>query len=241
MDNNKFFDDELIIDFMRSFYGYGDINADFWFIGMEEGGGNSFEEVRNRLNIWEKMGRNQLENVKTYHDFLGFPEYFAEKPKAQSTWTKLIRVYLASQGDFPGHDQIKKLQRDEFGIPNSNVALLELLPLPSPSTNKWIYSSHSEIPYLKSRKKYRNHLAITRLNKIQKMIIENRPKAVILYGFSYFEYWEILGNSGFMKYLDFDFWVKDTSSTKYIIMKHPVAFGLKNEYFNTIGTYLKEG
>ena len=49
----ELFNDQLLNEFVEKFYGYGDYNGQFWFIGMEEGGGNSFSEIDNRLNAWK--------------------------------------------------------------------------------------------------------------------------------------------------------------------------------------------
>ena len=32
-------DDKLLESYMKTFFGYGNLHADYWFIGMEEGGG----------------------------------------------------------------------------------------------------------------------------------------------------------------------------------------------------------
>ena len=39
------FDDQVLDEFAHQFYGYGNYDGRYWFIGMEEGGGNSFAEV----------------------------------------------------------------------------------------------------------------------------------------------------------------------------------------------------
>ena len=63
--------DELLLDdFMRSFFGYGSYQADYWFVGLEEGGGNSIEEVMSRLEIWNYQERQELEDVRIYHEAL---------------------------------------------------------------------------------------------------------------------------------------------------------------------------
>ena len=60
------FDDQLLGEFVQNFYGYGDYSGQFWFIGMEEGGGNSFAEVVKRLDTWARRGRRELEDVAEY-------------------------------------------------------------------------------------------------------------------------------------------------------------------------------
>lgn len=39
------FDDQLLGEFVHNFYGYGSYGGQFWFIGMEEGGGDSFSQT----------------------------------------------------------------------------------------------------------------------------------------------------------------------------------------------------
>ena len=36
--------------FMNTFLGYGDFTADTWFVGMEQGGGKSLQDIQNRIN-----------------------------------------------------------------------------------------------------------------------------------------------------------------------------------------------
>jgi hypothetical protein len=40
---------ELLQDFICGFYGYGNLGAKYWFIGLEEGGGTSIDEIQHRL------------------------------------------------------------------------------------------------------------------------------------------------------------------------------------------------
>ena len=42
--------DQLLTEFFQNFYGYGNYRGQFWFIGMEEGSGNSFSEINTRLS-----------------------------------------------------------------------------------------------------------------------------------------------------------------------------------------------
>lgn len=43
---------QLLKTFMSRFYGYGSWSAKYWFIGMEEGGGDSEEEIERRMMTW---------------------------------------------------------------------------------------------------------------------------------------------------------------------------------------------
>jgi hypothetical protein len=50
-------------DFAHRFYGYGNYGGPFWFVGMEEGGGDSSEEIARRLSAWAARGRCELEDA----------------------------------------------------------------------------------------------------------------------------------------------------------------------------------
>lgn len=73
------FDDVLLEDFMDRFYGYGNYQGDYWFIGMEEGGGSSFEDIDKRLKTWKKRGRRELEDVAEYHIEMGITSLFRKR------------------------------------------------------------------------------------------------------------------------------------------------------------------
>ncbi|MCA9909957.1 MAG: hypothetical protein KC519_14970, partial [Anaerolineae bacterium] len=86
--------DALLKRFMHGFYGYGNLHAPFWFVGMEEGGGKSFDEIATRLRVWQMRGEKLTEDVMDYHVDIGMPDFFYDKIKLQPTWAKLIRVLL---------------------------------------------------------------------------------------------------------------------------------------------------
>src|SRR5438093_6988758 len=91
-------DDERLEAFANHFYGYRSYTGKYWFVGMEEGGGDSFEEVEKRLAIWEQRGGCELEDVAEYHIALGITHPFSTTAKLQPTWSKLIRVLLSAKG-----------------------------------------------------------------------------------------------------------------------------------------------
>ncbi|BAY34333.1 hypothetical protein NIES2107_62380 [Nostoc carneum NIES-2107] len=45
MNNLPFFDDELLEKIIETFYGYGNYQGNYWFIGMEEAGGD-FKDIK---------------------------------------------------------------------------------------------------------------------------------------------------------------------------------------------------
>lgn len=184
------FDDTLLDDYMQGFWGYGVANAEYWFVGMEEGGGDSFEEVNQRISMWDKRGRNPLEDIYEYHMDINVPKWFQKNAPIQPTWNRLIRVLLASKGEIPEKELVRSYQIEQLGRSNGEVCLIELLPLPSPTTNRWLYSKHSDNPTLSNRTWYTQEIGISRDSKITKLIIKHQPKFVMFYGICYLDWWQ---------------------------------------------------
>lgn len=53
-------DDQLLEAFMSGFYGFGDYQASYRFVGIEEGGGNTVEAIVKQLRIWDLHERKEL-------------------------------------------------------------------------------------------------------------------------------------------------------------------------------------
>jgi hypothetical protein len=176
------FDDQLLQDFMNGFYGYGNYSGDYWFVGMEEGGGNSFENIDQRLKDWDRRDRFEIEDIADYHVEIGAGQYFDSHPKLQPTWNRLIRIALSAEGqDTIYREQVRAYQQEQLGRHNSNNCLVELLPLPSPSLGHWLYAQHSNLVCLRSREAYMTCYAQRRATHLQQRIQESKPKAVIFY------------------------------------------------------------
>lgn len=72
----KTLNDDDLRQFMQTFYGYGNLDGRFWFIGMEEGGGNSLEEMQARLKAWKQLGKPELADLRDFHLLLRMREFF---------------------------------------------------------------------------------------------------------------------------------------------------------------------
>lgn len=234
------FDDQLLQHFMQAFYGYGSYQGDYWFIGMEEGGGDTFAEVQKRLGMWQARGSQALEDVADYHRALGITHPFTEKPKIQPTWGKLIRVLLSTSGTPPTREEIRQHQRSKWARSAGNVCLLELFPLPSPSTHHWLYSDHSDLPELVTRETYRESWAPRRVTMLQNSIAQYHPKVVIFYSFGYLAYWQSIVGHTLLAEDSGEFYAAQQDTTLYVAMKHPAATGITSAYFERVGNFIKE-
>jgi hypothetical protein len=59
-----------VSNFMNTFYGYGNLDAPYWFIGKEEGGGACRDEFIARIQTWLNRGSKQIDDLYDYHSDL---------------------------------------------------------------------------------------------------------------------------------------------------------------------------
>ena len=238
MTGTELFDDQLLQAFIDGFYGYGSYAGDYWFIGMEEGGGNSFAGIAQRLNDWDRRGRKELEDIADYHAEIGETRYFGDRPKLQATWKKLIRVLLTAEGQNPQVEDVRTYQQQRLGRHSSNNCLLELMPLPSPSTGHWLYAKHSRITDLANRKMYMQRYAPCRADYIKQRIEQYGPKAVVFYSSDkgYAWWWERIAGVPFAQAATGELQIGSNAKTAFIIMRHPTAPKTDNAYCHAVAT-----
>jgi hypothetical protein len=236
------FDDSLLEEFIQTFYGYGNYSGPYWFIGMEEGGGNSVEAVIARIKNWKDRGGNELEDLMERNSSGGGSKFFRERPVAQTTWKQLIRIMLVSRGNQASLSEIKLYQRDHLGRRNNDTCLVELLPLPSPSTNNWLYGPYTSLPQLKGRDIYREHYAHVRAHHLKTRVTQHRPALVVFYGSNwwYKQYWQTITEVKFhpVETGHGRFLLGNNIHTRFAIVQHPASRGISNAYFHAVGTHI---
>ncbi len=243
MTTQAMLDDKLLKAFVEGFYGYGDYRARTWFVGLEEGGGNSVAEVQRRLQVWDRRGRRELEDVAEYHRVVCIGEFFQEPIRSQRTWNKLIRILLSLQRTVATLAAVKGYQATLLGRSGGDTALVELLPLPSPSVGKWLYPNCSRLPFLQDRDSYRRAVVVQRIDRLRQRLAQYGPTLVILYGASpqYRCWWENLAEVRFReRRLDGrPMYDGANATTRFVIVHHPAAKGVANRYFEEVGRMLR--
>lgn len=217
-----------------NFHGYGSYTGRYWLIGMEQGGGDSFGEIARRLSAWHERGRHELEDAGGYPDAIGVPQWFSPRPRLQPTWSKLIRLVLGANGQEPATEQVREYQGASLGRLRGDTCLLELLPLPSPSTSRWLYAEHSQLPWLADRQTYTRAYLAPRIGHLRKRIHEHRPQVVIFYSLGHREYWQRIADVPFREEEE-GLHIGRGGRTLFIITKHPTTQGITNEYFHQAG------
>jgi len=235
---------------LQSFWGFGNYESKYWFIGMEEGGGDNIQEVSKRLSVWEKFGSPELIDNFEYHKGIsgyGYENHFEGKIKLQPTWAKLIRAYLNIENPNRNYsaDDIKKFQAKYWGRLNSNNCLLDIFPLPSPSANNWHYDKWCEIPILRNRDTYKNALQSERVNTLQKRISTYKPKVVMFYAFGdeYLKFWEQVAEINFTEknnykiFRDKSVYLSKKDESIFVVTYQPSAIW-NNEYWDNVGRFI---
>lgn len=239
-------DDILLAQYMDSFFGYGNTKARLWFVGMEEGGGGTIEEVASRLEAWDQRGRPMVDDVAGFHRAIGQQRWFEPGARTQNTWRQLIRATLLAE-DLPVDlEAIREYQVLRFARLDGNIASLELLPLPSTSTKAkhWRYAEWSALEMLATRDGYRQHFLPSRIARLKALIAQKRPTAVVFYGVTYQPHWEAISGATFGAG-DFPR-VQAVNGTSFFVVPHPTARPGRNHImrpqagFEAVGLALRE-
>jgi hypothetical protein len=235
-------DDQLLERFIHKFYGAGNYSGKYWFIGLEEGGGDKLEEVINRLNVWKDLGEQELVDTVHFHQRLDDPpRFFSDPVKLQRTWMQLIRMILIAEGEASSNTDLKAYQRDRLGRMDEGTCLLEILPLCSPNSSTWHYAEWSGLHYLKNRETYQNHLRDLRCSHLRTQIKIFQPEVVVFYSTRFQEWWqEVAGpDVSFHSKEDQEILQGFSEKTQFIITQHPAARGISNDYFAKAGSIIR--
>ena len=233
-------DDSLLYEYMETFYGYGNLDGKYWFIGMEDGSNGTITEIIHRLNHWKVRGKVTIDDLIAHHQQFGFQDFIGPNARLQPTWNKLIRIALSAEGHDVHTEMVRAFQRTKLGTHNGNNCILELLPLPSRSTNTWIYHQYSRIPELQSRECYRDKWMPKRAQSLQENIARHKPPYVVFYSVDpmYQVWWKKIANTTTEWHWIDGAQFANNEHTIFAITKHPVAKGVTSDYFHTIGKNL---
>ena len=119
--NTALTDTEL--DHLVNFIGYGKLNADVWFLGMEEGGGGE-DNIRSRSKF------RPVEDCAEAHKILGITKFHTGQKIIQSTWRGMCYIMLRLEGKPVDRESIRNYQADYLGRFQGNSLLCELMPIP---------------------------------------------------------------------------------------------------------------
>lgn len=242
-------DSNLLAQFCTRFFGYGELSAPIWFVGMEEGGGATIGEIEARLDAWARRNMPVVDDLALFHREFGDSSRFVPKAPIQSTWKQLMRMMLILRGSArkgeAATELVRQYQIGEFGRTGSGVALLELMPLPKPALDRWPYQAWTcpeTLPYLQNIGAYRAEIEPKRIAAIRQLILDHGPRVVVFYGKGYQEQWEAICGMR-LRGEAYPFVAREDRPgvqhpTLFLLLPHPVARGETARHYENAATLL---
>lgn len=173
--------------YAQQFRTQGNRDGRYWFLGIEEGGGATVEEIDAMLERWNANGRREIGCLRDPDQPPTSCGWFDTSrrggPAIQTTWGAQIRVLLSYQGEISDSEMVRAYQASRFGIPNGESCLMELLPLPNPRLNRWLYDTLVPDPEFRSRSAFIDARLHDRIDRLVELIERHQPDFVV--GFCY--------------------------------------------------------
>lgn len=182
------------------FFGYGSWEADIWFVGFEESGGDQPEEVAEKINYFSNAHRDvttaALCDVRGLYQEVGFripgprmdlfatfhDHRFGRNAVLHGLWKNLIAFMHGFRNQDP--PDLLTYQKNAFLTASTrDAALIQLYPLPA-HNHAWYYAwlDLPNLPFLKTRTTYEQHVYEKRIRTILEHIRQHQPKVVLMYG-----------------------------------------------------------
>jgi len=224
-------------EYSDTFLGFGNWDARIWFVGIEEAGGQDEPAVLRRLEAWVKNGKNPIEDAPQFYPLCDDHRWHGKTLSVQPTWKQLIRLDLLIRGRSATSDQILEYQRHSFANSQGDECALELLPLPSPDTKTWNYHRWSDLPWLRSRRRYQTHVLLQRAFALQRRIEQHCPRVVIFYSSSWHRIWAVLARAVWAQAIPDQLMGFDRDGISFYVTRHPRVE--TDAYFQNIGKFLR--
>lgn len=228
---------QALSDYMSRFIGFGCPTAPVWFIGLEQGGGESLVELQRRVSAWQESGAGELADLRDHCERIGEHRWHGPRPRIQPTLGKLVRLLLAAQRQVVDTESVRYHQAEKFGCASGESVIADLMPLPSRNVSTWIYSSLIGVPDLESRESYLRRYRPKRVALLREAIHAASPKAVVFIGSSETNTWAEIAGAAFAEGSEGAAWAR-VGPTRFVVLTHPTAYGSRNAYFEDVGRSL---
>ena len=180
----------LLRDYADAFHTYGELSNPVWFLGLEEGGGETLDEARRRILRWDASGRENTWSLTSpdlaeAHRDSPFLRRTGKPAKLQTTWSNQLRVLLGMGREPSSNDRVRYLQTSAHGQLRGPTCLMELFPLPCPNAGAWVYGDVPHDPatdgpnVFATKRAYREHYLSRRLDAIAALVEKHRPAALV--------------------------------------------------------------
>ena len=213
--------DDDIRDISLRCFGYGRWSAPYWFIGPEQGQApEENDDLKPRVKAWLEIGGGELTDCREFHALIGEKRWHRERPKLQSTWRPLLLLLMTYLGKSTDNDTLRDYQRDKWGRLDGETCVIELSGL----------AAHNfTVP--RDRESFKQE----RIAVIRERIQQHSPELVVMYGNSEIGHWTKIAGKTFPKEN-----IIRLSSRILACAPHPTSYGMKNEYWTSLGATLRK-
>ena len=203
----------------KTWFGYGDWHAPYWFVGMEQGGDPEERSYR----VWQQLGAGELLDCREHHlaidDSLFRRWHDGPKPRTQPTWRGLIQILLSFKGVDASTEAVRNYQSQNWGSSSGETAVIELSALRA-----------RNLKSLVARTDFRTE----HIDTVRDRIAQYKPAFVVCYGLGYREDYQRIAGSVFDPA---GFTV--SGRTLFALVKHPTSFGVKSAEFMQFGKEIR--
>jgi hypothetical protein len=232
-------------------YGYGCWDAQYWFIGPEQGMGkhekpNVQESNELRVGAWKKLGCRALNDCRKFHEEIREPRWHFQEPRVelQKTWRPLMLLMMTLLERPSDNDSLRYYQAHRWGASEpwtkerGETCVIELSGLAAPKLKESIDTGS-----------FRRE----RIEFICGKVRERLPKLVVMYGRMQMDSWNSIAKGFTARPFPVEDFAPDLPNTN--VLSHgptilvctpapsrPVKLGeryLVNEYWTNLGLKLR--
>jgi hypothetical protein len=223
-------DPDLVSAYLCEFWGFGNPDGRYWFIGPEQGGSPTRRELEQRLLAWNTRGRRPFEDLHEYHMAIDEDRWTGDDPELQPTWGPLIRTILVADDQEPTYDALLRYQTERLGRVEQETCLLELSPFPSPNQNLRLWSNLG-------RHLTRRRIRQRRWEPLQELIDQYEPPVIVFYGTTCRHWWECIA-PGFCESSVPGIEITTRGSTLCLLLRHPTISS--RSLFRRVGEIIRQ-
>jgi len=254
--------EQIILNYIRIFLGYGNLKSTFWNVAMDEGGGNRWNELHARFTVWAARGAVPVEDLREFHLAIRITRWFIPAVPLgpiplQPTWRQMIRVFLNATGVAVAIPGLQAFQANQLGRQNTppvSPCVFDLMPLPRAGQNAWPYAhlaqQYPQLSFLADRATYFAEVRPPRIELLRNCIKKHRPKVVCFYaiGKKYLVWWNEIAGVALQPQplhnpngqLLGNFCIAQGNGTLFVVARHPTEHGVTNDYFDAVGRRVAE-
>ncbi len=202
-------------------FGFGSWEAQYWFIGPEQGKGpNEPESNARRVEAWIQLGRQELNDCFEFHQLIGENRWHGDKPLLERTWRPLILLLMTFLNRPADNDSLRRYQKDMWGRTHGETCVIDLSGIAAKSSRVAV-----------DRERFKEKRVKLIIDKMR----THRPKLVVLYGAGERQSWARIAGSDLS---DVDTFVKSDHGL-IAFAPHPISRGRLNEDWIKLGRRLR--